>query len=448
MLTSAGDLQRISEFLFRLSSGLGRAAQTQESATTAESSGTPGAPGERAAADAHAPGAAREIAGITLGEGGTHAVGSRQGEAASLLERIVQALRRARAGGDAGGQDEPSTVFRRTADSDEELTAEDLAGDEAHVDQVPDVRPGDIATMARRLTESAQEMLGDVPAAADILPTTLRFEALLEFLLNLYLLAVLTASERESVVEGLAKLLEGAFSLDGFEVGNARGWLVRAWMDSTCRPAVEREWSLPMRVAHAAAAIGTVVAEPPRPPRPSNRTQTDSIRTGFRMVAGFLGARPGHETMANVSEAARAVARVPGAPDVDAILSALRAAPAWSRRTGAFARELATLVNAQEKADFFAGAPAYFTIAPDLRRLFERLSTRWPRAVVPLRTAGQDVRSGCCHLRLPPQQAANAWSHRIQCEQCGRLLIPFDFTNPEVRAVLGILFAEATEGAE
>lgn len=167
MLTSAGDLQRISEFLFRLSSGLGRAAQAQESATTSEAPGPAPAAGEPAATGAHEPAAAREIAGITLGEGGTQAVGSRQAEAASLLERIIQALRRARAGGDAGGQDEPNTVFRRADDNHEELTAEDLVGDEAHVDQVPDIRPDDISTMARRLTESAQEMLGDAPAASE-----------------------------------------------------------------------------------------------------------------------------------------------------------------------------------------------------------------------------------------------------------------------------------------
>ena len=60
------------------------------------------------------------------------------------------------------------------------------------------------------------------PAASEVLPTTLRFEALLEFLLNLYLLSVLTASERESVIGGLAKLLEEGNAAGDFVIDHPR----------------------------------------------------------------------------------------------------------------------------------------------------------------------------------------------------------------------------------
>jgi hypothetical protein len=440
--TDGGDLIRVSDLLARLAS---RVAEIQAE----EPSRSLDLPVE-AGSGASERGKQKEtkerwIAGVTAGEGGSVVGGHSTSEPGALLERIVAGLRAAWKGRLDDLEDAQSRQELRQPSGE---TAEYEAGEEDVPEERSPLRTSDISILVRRLWEMAEEIQPDRPDPADMFGRARMASALADFAFFLYLrLETSEQSERSEVAQFLWEWFDQIFSMEGFALARARGWMVHAWMNPATRDQVDRVWTSRSTAIPMTALLGATLSLQTES-HSSREAASRSLVAGFQLVSGWTSTRQDIERLESLREYARAIATFPGAPDAEVIVDRVMAPVVDASPVFRLARECASLLQHQ------LGTVPYEVGGRDVeppgavRRRYERLAGRRESPMLPLAVMGEE-NFGCgkCHISLPFAETTRAvhGAETLECPQCGRILLPFDFNNPSVRAVLEEALASGAE---
>ena len=183
---------------------------------------------------------------------------------------------------------------------------------------------------------------------------------------------------------------------------------------------------------------------------PYTEEATQSLVAGFHLVSGWVHGQQEAGRVEGLREYARAIAAFPGAPGTEEILERVLRPVIDTTPVFRLALQCAPLLEHQHghlpyRIDGHQAEPP-----ADLRRRYERLAARRSPALLPMTLMSEEaVGCGHCFISLPMADAARALAgvEVAQCPQCGRLLVPFDFTDPGVRAVLEMVLAPSSPEA-
>jgi hypothetical protein len=440
--TDAGDLIHVSDLLARLATRIA-GIQAEEPVTPPQAEVQFG--GSSSGKPKASQSTERWIAGVTVGEGGSAVGAHSTSEPGALLERIVASLRAAWKGRlddleDAQSRQEIRQRSGETAGYEEE----DEGGDGS--EEVPRLRASDVSALVRRLWEMAEEIEPDGRDDTDIYGRARMASALADFAFFLYL-RLETSEERErvTVLRFLWDWFDRTFAIDGFALGSARGWMVDAWMDPATREQVERVWSARTTAIPMAALFGATLSLRVTG-HPYSDEATRSLVAGFQLVSGWVDGQKEAERVDGLREYARAVSSFPGAPVVEDILNRALTPAIEHMPVFQLALQFAPLLRHQEgELRYRTGSREGETLIA-LRRQYERLASRRSPAILPMLAMGNDsVGCGHCRISLPLADSVRALqgAQALPCPQCGRLLLPFDFTDPGVCAVLSMVLTSA-----
>lgn len=264
-------------------------------------------------------------------------------------------------------------------------------------------------------------------------------------LLPLYFQILQTQSSGgDSVIESMRRAWSSALSLHGLAQGQPHGWLVRAWAQAETTEIVDDLFSSADRAGRIIALLA-IAAAPDLSSRPWS--DADSITNGLLVLTRKVRSDAREALADSVHQATdRLAVRSQGRLSVEGLLSVLgetnaeslpiiKAARRWSPVAHlALADDGERDVTELERT-LRAGDPGLWATYQNVRRRFR------PAAVsaVPVRGG---LSCGGCRTQLSTERAERLRrldAGSVNCEACGRILLPFDFQSEVTRKVLEAL---------
>lgn len=452
LMTEPENLLALSDLLHRFASEVSQAIDP----TTRGHAPTTGAP-ERDGPTSGTSGATsdRLIPRTTAGEGGSSAGGGGGSGMESFVHQLVAGLRRGLlARMDEGDPDLATPTDRGTAGRARAPSSGSAGGNlEARYSvpvtpilQLPSFRRADLAAVDGKLSESVP-LIGECELKPEkVVRVATVVTALSQFFFHLYIHRASTGEEdRTHFLQQVARVLEQAFSIEGFGYGDARGWFVRAWMNPSTRAEVERVWTDPGRSLWIASLLGTVFALLYGTGSDKQQvSRTQNIRAGFDLVAHRGGQARDTMWMAHLQEHARGISAYPHTPDPAEIVQGVLGSSEAQAPVVQLATRLLPLIQHQETGADLGAVDPSDRRAKTLRDKYERIRKSRPPAIVPLIPTGDRLGCGRCRIALSATQSADAnrADNFSSCEYCGRILVPFNVQDEGVRAVLDRLLPQ------
>lgn len=249
-------------------------------------------------------------------------------------------------------------------------------------------------------------------------------------------------TEAQEFLRLLRRLLDLAFSIEGFNFGRPEGRLIRAWAESEeGREAVEEALSERESLPRHFLQIATVQHILPDPnPR--------LVLAGLEVLGGERVGEANVGRLARFGEQVRAIRDEFGDfPEVSTLSSALEDLRDEELRLVTAARKRAPLILLERDG---ADDPTLLERVRDLEdpvaRQYLRIHDRLDPALVPA-APGEDRLYCLCGVSLSVDQSQRGL-HKgefLQCQHCGRLLAPFDVHDPRARRLLGRMVPELAE---
>jgi hypothetical protein len=222
--------------------------------------------------------------------------------------------------------------------------------------------------------------------------------------------------ERYTVLRFLWDWFDQIFSIDGFALGRAQGWMVRAWMNPSTREQVELVWAARSTAVPMAALFGATLSLRVED-HPYSDEATRSLVAGFQLVSGWVGREQDVERLEALREYVRAIATSPDIPGAEEIMEGVLAPVIYKTPVFQLALQWAPLLRAQVGEVPYRVHGREVEPPDHLRRLYERLAERRKPAILPMTAVGDEaVGCGHCHISLPLSDANRAL-HGVEAMQ-------------------------------
>ena len=251
--------------------------------------------------------------------------------------------------------------------------------------------------------------------------------------------------ERAEVIGAAHRLWAQLLSVDGVAEGFAAGWLVRAWAHPSSRAATRALVGPRDRLGRLLALLSLSLKLGQEHGTTGSQT---GVIAGLQVLMGGTWPDSNDEAYAAAAEAADNLASLfPGAATTNPI-EALRA---FAKDLGDYpivsaARRWAVLVRLMLADDGGRDVGplerAVSAVSSSLLSAYRRSRRRYRPAAVPVVLLDDSLVCGGCHLAIPRYLLDRIRDLEVtptSCESCGRLLLPFDFQQASLRAVLEVI---------